>query len=58
MAGLGHYYCYYFIIIIIIIITRLVTRHNYYVNRSEAMNRWRGWSSIVVTQPSTSHHLV
>ena len=29
-----------------------------YVNRFEAMNRRRGWSSLVVTQPSTSHHCV
>ena len=25
-----------------------------YFNRCEAMNRWRGWSSLVVTQPSTT----
>ena len=42
--------------VIIIIIARLITRHSY-VNRSEAMNRRRGRSSSVVTQPSTSHHL-
>ena len=27
-----------------------------YINRFEAMNCRRGWSSLVVTQPSTSHH--
>ena len=43
-------------IIIIIIITRLVTRHISIAY--EAMNRMRGWSSLVVTQPSTSHHLL
>ena len=43
------------IIIIIIIITRLVTRH---ANRSEAMNRRRVWSSLVVTQKITSHRLL
>ena len=29
-----------------------------YVNRFEAMNRRCGWSSLVVTQPSISHHLL
>ena len=29
-----------------------------YVNRSEAMNRRRGWSSLVVTQQITGHQLL
>ena len=41
-------------LIIIIIITRLVTRH---MSIGEAMNRRRGWSSLVVTQPSTGQQI-
>ena len=29
-----------------------------YVSRREASDHWRGWPSLVVTQPSTSHHLL
>ena len=41
---------------LLLLLLLLHARNAPYVNRGEAMNRRRGWSSLVVTQPSTSHY--
>ena len=47
-----------FILLLLLLLLLYTAGNAPYVNCSEAMNRRRGWSSLVVTQPSTSHHLL